>query len=265
MGPCGISGSAAGAESTTKAYGHAIALFLRWCARSGRSWQAGAGQFALFHDVACPWRINVLTAVRGMVVHAVSTGEGRAGLVPLLYEVADDRDLAAPEPGRGRPHGVAGASPARPQQREPETAVDRASDEEIVALLRACRSARDRLIVLLMARAGCVAARRGGCAAVTCTCWWTRGGWGARSPGRICTWCAGRTTRTGRGPSPAGSESCRSLAAVCGFGVAARKHRLDARARRGCLACALGLWGVVHAAASEVMVVVAIGARRSHG
>ena len=32
--------------------------------------------------------------------------------------------------------------------------MDRASDEEIVALLRACRSARDRLIVLLMARAG---------------------------------------------------------------------------------------------------------------
>jgi integrase/recombinase XerD len=35
-----------------------------------------------------------------------------------------------------------------------ETPVDRASDEQIVALLRACLSARDRLIVLLMARAG---------------------------------------------------------------------------------------------------------------
>jgi site-specific recombinase XerD len=32
--------------------------------------------------------------------------------------------------------------------------VDRASDEEIVAVLTGCRSARDRLIVLLMARAG---------------------------------------------------------------------------------------------------------------
>jgi integrase len=32
--------------------------------------------------------------------------------------------------------------------------VERASDEAIVALLRACRSARDRLIVLLLARAG---------------------------------------------------------------------------------------------------------------
>ena len=43
---------------------------------------------------------------------------------------------------------------ARHRLREPETAVDRAGDAEIVALLRACRSARDRLIVLLMARAG---------------------------------------------------------------------------------------------------------------
>ena len=37
-----------GAESTTKAYAHAIALFLRWCARTGRSWQAGVEQFGLF-------------------------------------------------------------------------------------------------------------------------------------------------------------------------------------------------------------------------
>src|SRR5712691_9365840 len=37
-----------GAESTTKAYAHAIALFLRWCARTGRSWQAGVEQFASF-------------------------------------------------------------------------------------------------------------------------------------------------------------------------------------------------------------------------
>ena len=43
---------------------------------------------------------------------------------------------------------------ARHRLREPETPVDRASDAEIVALLRACRSARDRLIVLVMARAG---------------------------------------------------------------------------------------------------------------
>jgi integrase/recombinase XerD len=172
-----------GAESTTKAYAHAVALFLRWCARTGRSWQAGVEQFALFMTwlahagptasgadavgagsgvlLAGPGvaparsasRINgVLTAVRGMVVHAVATGEGPAGLVPMLYEVADDRDL--PEQARGEDGRMAWRMRARHRLREPETAVDRASDEEIVALLGACRSARDRLIVLLMARAG---------------------------------------------------------------------------------------------------------------
>ena len=81
-----------------------IALFLRWCARSGRSWQAGVEQFALFmtwlaharpvprslmpprrawssqvlvRRCDAPSRINgVLTAVRGMVVHAVAAGHG---------------------------------------------------------------------------------------------------------------------------------------------------------------------------------------------
>ena len=169
-----------GAESTTKAYAHSIALFLRWCARTGRSWQAGVEQFALFMTwlahagrgigsmpslrawcwpgpgaaaVRCPSRINgVLTAVRGMVVHAVAAGQAPAGLVAMLYEVADDRDL--PEEARGEDGRMAWRMRARHRLREPETTVDRASDEQIVALLRACRSARDRLIVLLMARAG---------------------------------------------------------------------------------------------------------------
>ena len=72
--------------------------------------------------------------------------------MPLLYEVADDRDLPAAGARRGRPDGW--RLRARHRLHEPETRVDRASDEEIVALLRACLSARDRLIVLLMARAG---------------------------------------------------------------------------------------------------------------
>ena len=37
-----------GAESTTKAYAGSIAFFLRWCARSGREWQAGIEQLGLF-------------------------------------------------------------------------------------------------------------------------------------------------------------------------------------------------------------------------
>ncbi|WP_239656549.1 tyrosine-type recombinase/integrase [Mycobacterium riyadhense] len=164
------------AESTTKAYAHSIALFLRWCARSGRSWQAGVEQFALFMTwlaharpagddsavvvagpgaaaVRCASRINgVLTAVRGMVVHAVATGHGPAGLVSMLYEVAGDRDL--PAEARDEDGRMAWRMRARHRLQEPQTTVGRASDEQIVVLLRACRSARDRLIVLLMARAG---------------------------------------------------------------------------------------------------------------
>src|ERR1700756_650951 len=148
------------AESTTKAYAHSIALFLRWCARSSRSWQAGVEQFALFvmwlaharlsvddaasvvvvagpgaAAVRCASRINgVLTAVRGMVVHAVATGRGAAGLVSMLYEVAEDRDL--PAQARGEDGGMAWRMRARHRLREPETTIDRASDGQIVALLR---------------------------------------------------------------------------------------------------------------------------------
>jgi integrase/recombinase XerD len=172
-----------GAESTTKAYAHALVLFLRWCAGTGRSWQVGVERLGLFMTwlahagpaasgaaaaafgvgvvvsgpglppARSPSRINaVLVAVRGMVVHAVAVGLAPAGLLALLYEVADERDL--PEQARGEGARMAWRLRARHRLREPETTVDRASDEQIVALLGACRSARDRLIVLLMARAG---------------------------------------------------------------------------------------------------------------
>jgi len=169
-----------GAESTTKSYAHSIALFLRWCARTGRTWQAGAGQLGLFMTwlthagpeasgaggsegmvLAGPGstpargarRVNgVLTAVRGMVVHAVAAGQAGGDLVALLYEVADDRDL--PGAACGEDGQMGWRMRARHRVHEPQAPVDRASDEQIVALLQACLSARDRLIVLLMARAG---------------------------------------------------------------------------------------------------------------
>ncbi|HEY2673115.1 MAG TPA: tyrosine-type recombinase/integrase [Rugosimonospora sp.] len=170
-----------GAESTTRAYAGGIALFLRWCVRTGRDWQAGVGQLGLFMtwlrhagpDVsgvearagavvmagpgASPARsarrVNaVLTAVRGMVVHAVAEGNAPGHLVRVLYEVADDRDL--PEAARPENGGTGWRMRARHRLHAPDTVVDRVSDEDVVALLRACRSARDRLLVLLMARAG---------------------------------------------------------------------------------------------------------------
>lgn len=170
-----------GSELTTKSYAGAVALFLSWCTRTGRHWHAGVEQLGLFmtwlthaeaepsaavgrgvaevlagpgrRPVRAARRVNVvLTAVRGFVVHAVASGTAPAGLIPLLYEVADDRDL--PEGARREEGRMRWRLRARHRLHEPERAVDRASDEEIVALLGACRSARDRLVVLLMARAG---------------------------------------------------------------------------------------------------------------
>ena len=170
-----------GAESTTRAYAGGIALFLRWCARSGRDWQAGIGQLGLFMTwlahagpavsgidglaggqvltgpgtgpARSARRVNaVLTAVRGMAVHAIAEGTAPGHLAQVLYEVASDRDL--PAAARGEGGGTGWRLRARHQLHEPEVPVDRASDAEVAAVLGACRSARDRLIVLLMARAG---------------------------------------------------------------------------------------------------------------
>jgi integrase/recombinase XerD len=171
-----------GAELTTRSYAGAIALYLRWCGRTDRSWQAGLEHLALFitwlrhvpvwpggadvgHDgvvvAAGPGgkpargarRVNaVLAAVRAFVTHAVASGRAPGSLLSLVYEVADARDL--PEQAGGEGGRMRLRLRARHRLREPETAVDRASDEEVVALLGACRSARDRLVVLLMARAG---------------------------------------------------------------------------------------------------------------
>ena len=170
-----------GSELTTRSYAGGLALFLRWCARTGRHWHVGVAQLGLFivwlrhagasvsgleaaeggrvlsgpgaGPVRGERRINgVLTAVRGFVTHAVTAGSAPAELMPLVYELADERDL--PEAARGEDGRMGWRLRARHRLREPEAVVDRASDEDVVALLRACRSARDRLVLLLMARAG---------------------------------------------------------------------------------------------------------------
>ncbi len=62
-----------GAESTTKSYAYSIALFLRWCARTDRTWQAGAGQLRLFMT----WLAHAGPAVSG--VSATALGMVLAG------------------------------------------------------------------------------------------------------------------------------------------------------------------------------------------
>ncbi|MET9030461.1 site-specific integrase [Nocardia sp. NPDC004168] len=98
-------------------------------------------------------RINkILTATRGFLSFAVVDGQAPQAVMDQLYEMADSRDL--PLAAQGESSALRYRLRARHRLREPETAVDRASDAEIVALFGACWSARDRLIVLLLARVG---------------------------------------------------------------------------------------------------------------
>src|SRR4029077_13968095 len=100
-----------------------------------------------------PGRINrVLAAVRGFLRHSVAVGNAPAAVLATLFEISDDRHL----PVEARGENTRLNYVARPRHRlsEPEIRVDRASDDEVLALRGACRSARDRFIVITMSRAG---------------------------------------------------------------------------------------------------------------
>lgn len=161
------------AESTTKAYAQSLALYLRWCETTGRDWRTAADRLGAFvtwlrHTpadpdaplagpglaaVRGPGRINrVLAAVRGFLRHGVAVGIVPGQVLAMLYDISDDRHL--PVDVRGESSTLRYVARPRHHLCEPETEVDRASDEEVVALLGACRSARDRFIVTAMARAG---------------------------------------------------------------------------------------------------------------
>lgn len=171
------------AELTTKAYAGAVALYLRWCVRTGRVWTTAAADLSLFMTwlryasteltgVAPPAvgsamvmtgpgmkpqrggaRIeNVLVGVRTFLRHAVNTGSAPSAVLAQLYELGDDRDL--PLEAKGEGERMAYRLRAQHRVSVPRARRDRAADEEVLALLKACRLSRDRFIVLLLARAG---------------------------------------------------------------------------------------------------------------
>jgi integrase/recombinase XerD len=161
------------AESTTKAYAGGVALFLRWCNRTGRDWRSAGAEMGLFitwlkyssvdgssvvpgpgaRPARSERRINlVLVAVRAFLTFAVAAKDVPPHVLGQIYDLADSRDL--PVEAQSEDGGLFYRMRARHRLSEPETAVNRASDEEIVALLAACRSARDRLVVLLLSRVG---------------------------------------------------------------------------------------------------------------
>ena len=117
-------------------------------ARPGRSGHGTRG-----HDARGAGRINrILTVVRGFLRHGVVIGEVPGDVLAILYDISDDRHL--PVDVRGENSSLRYAARPRHRLSETETAAGRATDAEVVALLRACRSARDRFIVTAMARAG---------------------------------------------------------------------------------------------------------------
>ncbi len=162
------------AESTTATYASGIALYLTWCARTGSDWREGAARLGAFmlwlrhaeldqpatvipgpghRPVRGARRINtVLAGVREFLRHGVANGTVAEHVLGMLYQVADTREL--PVDLRGESGTLRYYAKARHRAAVPHEPVDRASDEEVLGLLRACGSARDRLIVLLMARAG---------------------------------------------------------------------------------------------------------------
>nr|WP_221383325.1 tyrosine-type recombinase/integrase [Actinoplanes polyasparticus] len=161
------------AESTTKSYAGAVALFLRWCGETGRDWRSAAADMGLFitwlrytpadggsvligpgaKPVRGDRRVNVvLVAVRAFLAFAVARKEAPPHVLGQLYELADSADL--PREAQLEDGGLHYRLRPRHRMRVPDTDIDRASDEELVALIGACRSARDRLIVLLLSRVG---------------------------------------------------------------------------------------------------------------
>jgi len=157
------------AESTTQSYAGALALFFDWCASLGRDWRTTAGEFGRFmywlqrYDpeatssatvriVRGPRRVNVvLAAVREFFRHSAAVGEVDDTALRALFDVVEDYDL--PRDVRSGPQLQMRAKP-RHRMSEPDRVVDAASDDEVLALVRVCRNARDRFIVLTLWRMG---------------------------------------------------------------------------------------------------------------
>jgi integrase/recombinase XerD len=154
------------AEGTTKAYAGDLALFLGWCERTGRDLVEGGRALGLFVTmlkttpvervgagrgrVRSANRINhVLAAVRELYKHAVATGDVDASVLAVLYEVGDDRHL----PAELRPQGSGLRYVARPRhvlRSRPPRRPEAVRQDEAEALLRVCRSWRDKFLIVLL-------------------------------------------------------------------------------------------------------------------
>jgi hypothetical protein len=133
------------AESTTKAYAEALALYLRWCEQTSRDWRTAVERLGGFitwskhtssdpdvlvagpgiRDVRGPGRINrILSVVRRFIRHAVVIGEVPGGVLAALYDISDGRHL--PVEVRGEASGLRYV--ARPRHRRHVGTVQDAQD-----------------------------------------------------------------------------------------------------------------------------------------
>ena len=153
------------AEGTTRTYAGDLACYLGWCEASGRDLLSGASALGMFvvmlrttpvaragsgqGQVRSPGRINhVLAAVRELYKHAVADRALSASVLALLFEVGDDRHM----PADLRPEGSGLRYLARPRhvQRSRRARPVPVRREEAEALVRACRSWRDRFLLVLL-------------------------------------------------------------------------------------------------------------------
>jgi len=158
------------AESTTQAYATGLALYFTWCAASRLDWSAATPRLGRFmhwlgyfgkdaagtavpgRRVRGAGRVNaVLAAVREFLKHSVSVGVVAPDVLDGLYDVVEDWDLPAEFRGEKR---IGLRAQPRHRLHEPQRVIEPATDGQVLALLRACRNARDRFIVLALWRMG---------------------------------------------------------------------------------------------------------------
>ena len=156
------------AESTCRAYGSALVLFFEWCDAIEKRWQDTGpylGRFVYWLQYYRPGavtarpaapvrgarRVNsILAGVRSFFRHGVACGLLPRDVLTALYDSFEDYWMPG-EPGRDMANRR-----IRPRHRlsEPEPVVDNATDVEVLGLVRAARTARDRFIVIAMWRLG---------------------------------------------------------------------------------------------------------------
>ena len=155
------------AESTSQAYATALALFLEWTSSLGTDWREVSphlGRFVFwlryYNGTSCSdargdpvrgaRRVNaVMSAVRSFFRYMAATGEVPKSVLGALYD-----ELPAYSPDLGEQYERAAHLKARHHLKEPKSTVDNATDDEVIRLLSAAGTARDRFLIIAMWRMG---------------------------------------------------------------------------------------------------------------